>query len=139
MSELFDLEAINTGNAPFGKHLGLRITRAEKDCVEAELKVEPHLCTIPATLHGGAFMALADNVGGIATFLNLDLAKGQGTTTIESKTNFFRPVPVGTTAKAVATPLHRGRKTQVWRTDIFTEEGKLAASVTQTQMVLQAG
>src|SRR6266851_1114848 len=37
---------------------------------------------------------------------------------------------------ATATPVHRGRRTQVWQTRLETEEGKLVAIVTQTQMVL---
>jgi uncharacterized protein (TIGR00369 family) len=42
----------------------------------------------------------------------------------------------GTTVTATATPVHRGRRTQVWQTRIESEEGKLVAVVTQTQMVL---
>jgi uncharacterized protein (TIGR00369 family) len=38
--------------------------------------------------------------------------------------------------RATATPIHRGRRTQVWQTRIETEQGKLVAVVTQTQMVL---
>jgi len=87
------------------------------------------------TLHGGAFMALADNLGGTATFLNLQ--KGEGTSTIESKTNFFRPVAIGDTARAVTLPLHKGRSTMVWQTTISNGAGKLAAIVTQTQMILR--
>jgi len=35
-----------------------------------------------------------------------------------------------------ATPVHRGRRTQVWQTRITTQDGKLVAVVTQTQLVL---
>jgi uncharacterized protein (TIGR00369 family) len=80
-------------------------------------------------------MGLADNLGGTATFLNL--REGEGTVTVESKTGFFRPVPLGTTVRAVTEPLHKGRKTMVWQTRILREDGKLAAMVTQTQMVLR--
>jgi 1,4-dihydroxy-2-naphthoyl-CoA hydrolase len=86
-------------------------------------------------VHGGAIMALADSVGAAATVINLpDDAKG--TTTIESKTNFIGAAKEGTTVIAVATPVHRGRRTQVWQTRLETEEGRLIAVVTQTQMVL---
>jgi acyl-coenzyme A thioesterase PaaI-like protein len=37
----------------------------------------------------------------------------------------------------VTEPLHKGRKTMVWQTRILREDGKLAAMVTQTQMVLR--
>ena len=80
-------------------------------------------------------MAFADFVGAAATVINLP-EDAKGTTTIESKTNFVGPAPVGTTVIGETTPIHRGRRTQVWTTRITTAEGKLVAVVTQTQMVL---
>ena len=79
-------------------------------------------------------MAFADNLGGTATVANLPA--GARTTTIESKTNFFAAIPVGDLAHAECTPLHRGRTTMVWQTRITRGDGKLAALVTQTQMVI---
>lgn len=119
---------------PFARLLGLRITHASPDRVEAELPVVEALTNRNGQLHGGALMAVADNLGGTATFLNLQ--PGQGTVTVESKTNFFRPVAPGEVLRAVTEPLHIGRKTQVWQTRLLRPDGKLAALVTQTQMVL---
>jgi len=65
------------------------------------------------------------------------LPEGAGTTTIESKTNFFAAVPLGDTVRAECTPLHRGRTTMVWQTRIIRGDGKLAAMVTQTQLVMR--
>jgi len=121
---------------PFAKLLGLHIVEAGKDRVIAELKVRDELCTRPAVLHGGAAMAFADTLGAIGTVANL--TDGATTTTIESKTNFFSAVPVGTTARGECTPLHRGRTTMVWQTKISREDGKLAVLVTQTQLVIPA-
>ena len=87
-------------------------------------------------LHGGAVMAFADTLGAIATVANLP--EGTGTTTIESKTNFFAAILLGDTARAECTPLHRGRTTMVWQTRITRGDGRLCALVTQTQMVLDA-
>lgn len=129
------IAAIAQAQPPFAVTLGLRVTHATPDRVEAELPVTEALANRNNTLHGGAFMALADNLGGTATFLNLK--EGEGTSTIESKTNFFRPVAIGDTARAVTVPLHKGRSTMVWQTTITTGEGKLAAIVTQTQMILR--
>ena len=92
------------------------------------------LCTSGSIMHGGAIMAFADTVGALGTIANL--REGQGTTTIESKTNFFAGSPIGTRLIAEAIPLHRGRRTQVWETRITNAEGRLVAKVTQTQMVL---
>jgi uncharacterized protein (TIGR00369 family) len=86
-------------------------------------------------MHGGAIMALADTLGGVATALNLQA--GAGTTTIESKTNFFAAGRPGETVRAECTPLHRGRRTMVWQTRVTGPDGKLLALVTQTQLVLE--
>lgn len=129
------LEKINSIPLPFAALMGLRFTEAEPDRVVATLLVRDDLCTVGASIHGGAVMALADSVGAAATVINLP-ADAKGTTTLESKTNFIGPAKVGSTVVATATPVHRGRRTQVWQTRIETEDGKLVAVVTQTQMVL---
>ena len=101
----------------------------------AELTVREELCTRPAIMHGGAIMAFADTLGAAGTILNLP--DGAGTTTLESKTNFIAGAQRGARLIGEATPVHRGRRTQVWTTRIATAEGRLVAIVTQTQMVLQ--
>jgi uncharacterized protein (TIGR00369 family) len=121
---------------PFAHFMGMRMTQVTPECVRAELLVREELGNRNGILHGGALMALADNLGGTATIANLK--DGQTTTTIESKTNFFAAIPVGSTAKAECVPLHRGRTTMVWQTRVTREDGKLAAIVTQTQLVLAA-
>ncbi|MGY6703720.1 PaaI family thioesterase [Roseinatronobacter sp.] len=121
---------------PFALHFGLRILQAHPDCLRAEFEVTEALSNRNGVLHGGAIMGVADNLGGTATFLNL--AAGQGTTTIESKTNFLRGVAIGETLSTETTPVHRGRRTQIWTTRFFRSDGKLAAVVTQTQMILSA-
>src|SRR5579863_10493213 len=118
----------------FADYIGVKITHLSKDRVEGELVVRDELETIPGVLHGGAIMALADNLGATATVINLP--PGARTTTLESKTNFFAGVPRGDTARAECTPLHRGRTTMVWQTRITRNDGRLCAMVTQTQLVL---
>ncbi len=119
---------------PFAELLGIDYVSAAPDGVVATLAVREALCTRPAVLHGGALMAFADTLGAAATLLNLP--EGRHTTTIESKTNFLAPAPVGTTVRGECTPLHRGKRTMVWQTRITGAEGRLLALVTQTQMVL---
>jgi len=120
---------------PFAKLVGLDVISTSPESVVGELKVREELCTRPAVLHGGAIMAFADTLGAFATVLNLPA--GATTTTIESKTNFFAAVPLGDVARGECTPLHRGRTTMVWQTRITRGDGKLAAVVTQTQLVIQ--
>ena len=123
-------------DAPFPKFLGIKLTHVSPTRVEAELAARHELATIPDIMHGGVIMALADNLGGTATFANLP--EGGRTATIESKTNFFSAVPVGETARAECTPLHRGRTTMVWQTRITRSDGRLCALVIQTQIVIPA-
>src|SRR5882757_1399777 len=121
---------------PFAKLMGITVVSVAPDLVIGELKVREDLCTRPNVLHGGATMAFADTIGAIATVANLK--EGESTTTIESKTNFFAAIPLGDIARAECTPLHRGRTTMVWQTRITRGDGRLAAVVTQTQLVTQA-
>jgi len=120
---------------PFSELLGMTFVLAQKDRVVAELTVREELCTRPAVIHGGAIMAFGDTLGAAATILNLP--EGAGTTTLESKTNFIAGAALGARLVGEATPVHRGRRTQVWTTRISTAEGRLVAIVTQTQMVLE--
>ena len=110
------------------------MSRPSRDKITAEIFVREELNNRFGAMHGGAVMALADNLGGTATFANLP--EGGRTATIESKTNFFAPIPVGDTAYAECTPLHRGRTTMVWQTRITRNDGRLCALVTQTQIVI---
>jgi uncharacterized protein (TIGR00369 family) len=119
---------------PFARLLGGEIVSADKDEVVGRLEWRPDLCTTAGVLHGGVVMSMADSLGAACAFLNLP--PGAGTSTIESKTNFFRAVRDGA-VEVRSTPLHVGRTTVVVQTDVLDSRGKLVARVTQTQAVLQ--
>ncbi|MGD9891301.1 MAG: PaaI family thioesterase [Dehalococcoidia bacterium] len=121
---------------PFATLLGIRYVSVTPERVIAELDIREDLCTTMSIGHGGALMAFADTLGAVATSINLP--DGAGTTTLESKTNFFAPARAGTTISGECTPLHRGRRTMVWQTRITNADGRLLALVTQTQIVLEA-
>lgn len=114
--------------------MGVQLVKVDNDRVVATLKVRPDLCTVGDTVHGGALMAFADTLGAIGTFLNLP--EGKRTTTVESSTKFIGAASVGSTLTGEAVAFHRGKTTMVWQTVIKSEEGKLCAVVTQTQLVL---
>ena len=121
---------------PFSDLMGVELTVREKTRVVGRMVVRDDLCTAGGILHGGAYMAFADALGAVGGVLNL--APGARTTTLESKTNFFRGAPVGSTITGTATPLHLGRRSSVWQTRVTNDEGKLMALVTQTQMTIEA-
>jgi len=116
--------------------MGVRVTLLEPERVVAELSVRPDLCTAGGILHGGAYMAFADTLGGIGTLVNMP--NGKRTTTTDSSTKFIGAARVNTTVVGECIALHRGRTTMVWQTTIKSAEGKLCAVVTQTQLVLDA-
>jgi uncharacterized protein (TIGR00369 family) len=118
---------------PLASTLGITIDNATPERVSGALGWAEHLCTTGGLLHGGALMALADCVGAVCAVMNLP--PGAGTSTIESKTNFFRGVRAGTVT-ATSAPLHVGRTTIVVQTDLRDARGKRVAQVTQTQAVL---
>ncbi len=118
---------------PLATTLGVTIDDATPERVTGALEWAEHLCTTGGLLHGGALMARADSVGAVCAVMNLP--PGAGTSTIESKTNFFRGVRSGAVT-ATATPLHVGRTTIVVQTDVRDARGKRVAQVTQTQAVL---
>jgi uncharacterized protein (TIGR00369 family) len=114
--------------------LGIRFVDLNPDRVVAEIDYREALTTVGGAVHGGALMALADTVGATATILNLP-AGATGTTTMESKTNFLAAGRSGT-IRAEATPIHRGKRTQVWQTRVTDASGRLLSLTIQTQMVL---
>jgi 1,4-dihydroxy-2-naphthoyl-CoA hydrolase len=123
-------------DVPHVQWLGMRFLTAAPEGVTAEMVVRDELCNGAGILHGGALMSFADTLGACATTLNLP--EGARTTTVESKTNFLAPAPSGTKVMGECLPLHRGRRTMVWQTRITSEEGRLVAVVTQTQLVIDA-
>jgi 1,4-dihydroxy-2-naphthoyl-CoA hydrolase len=118
---------------PFARLVGVQLVAASPEEVRGRLDWSPERCTTAAVLHGAALMALADTMGAICAFLNL--RPGEGTSTIESKTNFFRAVRSGA-VESVTRPLHVGRTTVVVQTDLLDDQGRRVAQVTQTQAVL---
>jgi len=120
-------------NTGLVKHLGIRFVETEKDRIVAELEIRPELLTVGGALHGGTLMAFADTVGAAGTVVNL--AQGQNTATLESKTNFFAAARAGV-VRAESTPLHKGKRTHVWQTRVTDANGKLVSLTIQTQVIL---
>lgn len=134
---MISLDAMQQLLAPlFPGAMGVRVTELAPERVIAEMLVRPDLCTAGGILHGGAYMAFADTLGAIGTLINLP--DGKRTTTTDSSTKFIGAAKVGSTVTGESVALHRGRTTMVWQTSIRSEQGKLCAVVTQTQLVLDA-
>ena len=114
-------------------HLGIRINEAAKDRLVGEMDADARHLNAGGVVHGGALAAFADDLGGALASLNAP--KGYRTATIESKTNIFRACTPGRLT-GIAVPVHVGRRTLVLQTSIYRADGKLAAMMIQTQMVV---
>ena len=126
-----DIEQLQTTTRGlFPELLGVRFLAVTVDEIRAEVEISRTLCTMPGRMHGGAIMAFADTLGACGTVL--DLTGGAGTTTLESKTNFFSAGIEGGKVIGICRPVHRGRSTIVWQTRVEREDGTLVALVTQT-------
>jgi uncharacterized protein (TIGR00369 family) len=119
---------------PFTETLGVEAIASTPDEVVATLGWRPELCTTAGVLHGGVLMSLADSTGAVCAFLNLPPGAA-GTSTIESKTNFFGAVTEGFVVSR-SRPLHAGGTTIVVETELRVGD-RLVGKVTQTQAVLR--
>lgn len=123
---------------PLCATLGFTAEQFGPDGVVLHVDWAPERCTSGGLLHGGTIMALADAAGGACAFFNLPDG-AVGTSTIESKTNFFRGVTDGTVT-ATSTALHIGSTTIVVETTLTNTSARgerAVAKVTQTQAVLR--
>ena len=115
------------------EHFGIRITSAEKDKLVGELIADHRHINHGGHVHGGTLAAFGDDLGG--TLAGLNIAPDFRTTTVELKINILRACPAGRLT-GISTPVHVGRRMIVLQTSIYRADGKLAALMTQTQMVL---
>ena len=127
-----DLEAL-AASMPHAQAIGVTLESASADEVVGGLDWAPERCTAGGVIHGGALMALADSVGAVCAFLGLP--DGAFTATTSSTTHFLRAVREGRVT-ATARVVHRGRTQVVVRTDLTDSDGRLVATVSQSQAVL---
>jgi 1,4-dihydroxy-2-naphthoyl-CoA hydrolase len=116
-------------------HLGIVITEVSDSRVAGELPVVESVMAPNGYLHAGTIVTLADTVAGYGCVANLP-AEATGFTTIELKSNHLGTARDGTIV-GIATPVHRGKTTQVWdAVVVHKESGRTLAVFRCTQMIL---
>lgn len=119
-----NLESLNRFHAAtLVSHLGILITDAGEDYLEATMPVDDRTVQPYRRLHGGASCVLAESLGSIAANLCIDtkefMAVGQ-----HIEASHIRSITKGmVTGKARA--IHLGRTSQVWKIEIFNEDKKM--------------
>lgn len=116
--------------------LGIELETVGPDLVVATMPVTPAHHQPHGILHGGASVALAETVASIGASAALARAD-QRVVGLEINANHLRVVTSGTVT-ATATPVHKGRSTQVWAVEIRDDAGRLVCVSRCTLAVLAA-
>lgn len=127
------LEARFAGSLP--GHFGIRILEVGPDFIRAAMPVDERHVQPFGILHGGASVVLAETLGSMASMLALP--EGSMAVGLEVNANHVASVPSGQTVTAICRPLHVGRSTQVWQTEIRRADGRLACVSRLTTAVVE--
>jgi len=107
--------------------MGITITKATADEVSAELTVGPQHLQGYGIVHGGVHCGLIESLASIGAALYA-LPRNQSVVGLENNTSFIRAVRTGATLRAHATPVTRGRKTQVWEATVVDGDDRVVAT-----------
>lgn len=107
--------------------MGVTITLATRDEVRCELTVGTEHLQGYGIVHGGVHCGLIESLASIGAYLFAQ-EKGQHVVGLENNTSFIRAVRTGTRLHAVATPVTRGRRTQVWQAEVLDEQERIVAT-----------
>tara|TARA_R110002095_G_scaffold36446_6_gene34100 strand:- start:525 stop:998 length:474 start_codon:yes stop_codon:yes gene_type:complete len=125
-------------NANMGEHIGCEFTEVGANFLKGRIPVD-HRTTQPfGILHGGASCVLSETLGSVAAWMtiNPDTHRAVG---LDINCNHIRAVTEGFVV-GTCTPLHVGRRTQVWQIDMTEEAtGKRTAISRLTVAVIEHG
>lgn len=121
----------------FAGELGLRVVTASRDELVAEMEVRPTHRQPQGIVHGGVYATIVESLASVGAALD---AMTRGTTVVglENHTSFVRAVREGK-LHARATPITRGRRSQLWEVAIRDDAGKIAATGRVRLLVLEPG
>lgn len=130
LQKLHDLDR----DSGIAKLIGLKLTEIGEDYLKATLPVDERTRQPFGILHGGASCILSESLGSIAAWMCIDPVR-QRAVGLEINANHLRSVTEGLVT-GTCRPLHTGRRTHVWQTDITNEAGKLVCSSRLTVAII---
>jgi 1,4-dihydroxy-2-naphthoyl-CoA hydrolase len=132
------VEQLNASNArTIHAPLGIEYVEIGDDFIKARMPVDQRTHQPFGLLHGGASVVLAESLGSVATYLNID-SERFAAVGIEVNANHVRSVKSGFVTGTVR-PLHVGRSTQIWDIRIEDDAGKLVCASRLTVAVIAKG
>jgi uncharacterized protein (TIGR00369 family) len=130
-------EMLNAHRGGWNAAMGLRFVRATEDEVVAELEIGGVHHQPYGIVHGGVHAGVIEALASTGAALSAG-ARGQSIVGLENNTSFIRAVRSGT-LRATATPVTRGRRTQVWQGTVVDAEGRVVATGRVRLLCLEPG
>jgi 1,4-dihydroxy-2-naphthoyl-CoA hydrolase len=125
-------------NANMGEHIGIKFIELGEDYLTGRMPVDKRTTQPFGILHGGASCVLSETLGSVSGWMTIDPEKFRAVG-LELNINHIRAVTQGHVI-GICTPLHTGRRTQVWQTDIVEEgTGKRVAISRLTLAIIEQG
>jgi 1,4-dihydroxy-2-naphthoyl-CoA hydrolase len=132
-----DIAAVLNGNpGGWNRAMGLRFVEATGQRVVAELPVGPEHLQAYGIVHGGVHCGVIETLCSVGAAVHA-ASRGQSVVGIENHTSFIRAVRQGL-LRITATPITRGRRSQVWEGLIQDEEGRTVATGRVRLLCLEA-
>jgi len=117
--------------------MGVTVTHATQDEVRCELTIGTQHLQGYGIVHGGVHCGVIESLASIGAALYA-LPRGQTVVGLENNTSFVRAVRAGATLHAVAKPITRGRRTQVWGASVLDEQEQIVATGRVRLLCLEA-
>lgn len=132
-----ELEQINAFNKnTLIEHLGIEIVEVSEKIVKGTMPVDKRTHQPLGLLHGGANVVLIESLGSVGSSLIVDLEK-EYPVGLEVNANHIGSVRSGEVL-GVAKLVHKGKKTHVWKVDVFDKESnRLVCTGRLSVMIIQ--
>ena len=138
MAEPNDVSAqLNEMLGGWNTAMGLRFVEATTDRCIGELVVGPQHLQPYGIVHGGVHTGIIEAACSTGAAVAAS-ARGQSVVGLENATSFITAVRSGT-LRVTATPVTRGRRTQVWEAVVTNEEGRTCATGRVRLLCLETG
>ena len=110
----------------FDSELGLTYLEMTPDGGRAQLQITDKLLQPHGIVHGGVYCSMVESLASVSAHVWLAANGGGNVVGVNNTTDFLRAIGSGTVS-AVSTPIHRGRRQQLWLITITDAEGRLVA------------
>ncbi|MCV7152061.1 PaaI family thioesterase [Mycolicibacterium pyrenivorans] len=110
----------------FDRALGLTYLEVTPDGGRAQLQITDTLLQPYGIVHGGVYCSAVESLASVSAAVWLAANGGGNVVGVNNNTDFLRAIGSGTVT-AVSTPIHRGRRQQLWLITITDADDRLVA------------